>query len=309
MKLRRKGSLVALAAMAAALAVTPVWSAPGGGGGGGDMSAPSGPSIDPVAEYQKGITAYQAQDFKGAAKAFKRVVGVISTHAPAQYLLGSSFMQLGEFKKAKRPLEQALRHDPAMIDAQRDLAVTYAKLGDMPKATEQRTALSTRLTACATACPDAAKLDGAVKAVDAAMAGTPPQALGPSLRFAPRASSDALYVSAVSKINEHHYEAAIAELNDSLWSAGPHPDVLTYLGFANRKLKRYDKAREWYEAALTIAPNHLGAIEYYGELKLEMGDAAGARRHLARLDALCAFGCQQADELRRWIGKADKSAS
>ena len=141
------------------------------------------------------------------------------------------------------------------------------------------------------------------------MAGAPPQALGPSHPIAPLASIDALYVSAVSKINEHRYEEAIAELEGSLWAAGPHPDVLTYLGFANRKLKRYDEARRWYEMALAVAPTHRGALEYYGELKLELGDAAGARAHLARLDALCGFGCQQADELRRWIREAGKSAS
>ena len=308
MKSSRSGSFAVLAAIAAAFAVSPVWSAPGGGGG-GDMPARSGPSIDPAAEYQNGVTAYQANDFKGAAKAFRRVVGVVSTHAPAQYLLGSSYMQLDDFKKAKRPLELALRHDPAMIDAQRDLAITYARLGDVPKASEQRAALNTRLAACATACPDAAKLDAAVKAVEAAMAGTPPQALGPELRFEPQASADAHYVSAVGKINEGRYEAAIAELEDSLWAAGPHPDVLTYLGFANRKLHRFDRARQWYEMALAVAPDHRGALEYYGELKLELGDTVGARAHLARLDTLCAFGCQQADELRSWIREADKSAS
>ena len=273
------------------------------------MSASSAPSIDPVAEYQKGVTAYQANDFKNAAKAFKRVVGVVANHAPAQYLLGSSYMGLSDFKKAKRPLEQALRLDPAMVDAQRDLAITYAKLSDMAKASEQRTALNTRLTACGATCPEAAKLDAAVKAVDAAMAGTPPQVLGPAREFAPLASVDALYVSAVSKINEGRYEAAIAELEHGLWPAGPHPDMLTYLGFANRKLHRYDTARQWYEMALAVAPDHRGALEYYGELKLELGDAAGAKAHLARLDTLCAFGCQQADELRRWIVEAGKSAS
>ena len=47
--------------------------------------------------------------------------------------------------------------------------------------------------------------------------------------------------------------------------------------------------------------NHIGATEYYGELKVARGDVAGARLMLARLDKICAFGCADAEELRRWI--------
>ncbi|WP_298169505.1 tetratricopeptide repeat protein [Novosphingobium sp.] len=284
--------------------------AAGGGGGGGGMSAPSqsAPQYDPAAEYQKGIAAYQAQNFKDAVTAFRHVTDVVATHAPAQYLLGSSYLQMGEFKKAKRPLEQAVRHDATMIDAHRDLGVVLAKLGDTAKAGEQRDMLTARKTQCAATCPEAASLDAAIAAVDAAMAGSP-QAFAPQRAIAPLASIDAVYVSAVSKINEHRYGEAIAELESSLWAAGPHPDILTYLGFANRKLHRYETAREWYEMALAVAPNHRGALEYYGELKLELGDVAGARQHLARLDGLCGFGCQQADELRRWLRESGKYAS
>ncbi len=274
------------------------------------MSAPSesAPQYDPAAEYQKGIAAYQAQNFKGAVIAFRHVVDVATTHAPAVYLLGSSYLQMGDFKKAKRPLEQAVRYDDAMIDAHRDLGIVAAKLGDVAKATEQRDVLAGRKTTCGSTCADAASLDAAIAAVGAAMAGSP-QALAPARSIAPLGSIDAIYVSAVSKINEHRYDEAITELESSLWTAGPHPDILTYLGFANRKLHRYDKARAWYEMALVVAPDHRGALEYYGELKLELGDVAGAKQHLARLDTLCGFGCQQADELRHWIRVSDKFAS
>ena len=63
------------------------------------------------------------------------------------------------------------------------------------------------------------------------------------------------------------------------------------------------------EQALTVAPRHRGALEYYGELKLELGDLAGAQSHLARLDRICGFGCYQADELREWIAESRRSAS
>lgn len=273
------------------------------------MPSDSAPQYDPAAEYQNGVRAFGANDFKAAAAAFKRVVEVVPKHAPAQYLLGASYIGLGDYKKAKRPLEAAIKVDPAMIDAQRDLGVTLAKLGDAAKAGERREVLVQRKAACAAGCADGAKLDAAIAAIDAALAGATPQALGPLHPPVPLASVDAAYVSAVALINEGRYEPAIVELEAALWSAGPHPDLLTYLGFANRKLRRYDTARGWYEMALAVAPEHRGALEYYGELKLELGDVAGARAHLARLNRVCAFGCHQADELRHWIETRPQSAS
>ena len=309
MTIYRKFLKSTFAASLAALAL-PLYAAGGGGGGGGGMSMPSesAPRYDPAAEYQKGAAAFQANDFKAAATAFKRVVDAVPKHAPAQYLLGSSYLQQGDLKKAKKPLETAVKLDATLVDAQRDLGIVYAKLGDAAKAEAQRAALAAMKTACAEPCAKSPQLDAAIAAVAAAIGGAP-QALAPTrLPGTPRAVDQA-YVEAVSLINEGRYEPAIATLEAALWDGGPHPDLITYLGFANRKLKRYDTAREWYEQALAIAPDHRGAIEYYGELKLEMGDVSGARAHLARLDALCGFGCQQADELRQWIVSAGHSAS
>ena len=280
----------------------------GGGGGGGGFPSESTPQYDPAAEYQKGVAAYKAQDFKGAATAFKRVTDAVPKNAPAQYLLGSSLFEQGDFKKAKKPLEMAAKYDATMIEAQRDLGVVYAKLGDLAKATAQRDALAAMKSACTAPCAKAVQLDAAIAAVVAGIGGGP-KAIGMVRPLGTPQSADAVYVAAVGLINEGHYEAAIGRLEEAVWSDGPHPDLMTYLGFANRKLKRYDAARAWYEQALTVAPRHRGALEYYGELKLELGDLAGAQSHLARLDRICGFGCYQADELREWIAESRRSAS
>lgn len=297
--------------VAIAMFVTqPLSAAGGGGGGGGGMGMPSEstPQYDPAAEYQKGVAAYQAQDFKGAATAFKHVTDAVPKNAPAQYLLGSSLLRQGDFKKAKKPLEMAVKYDATMIDATRDLGIAYAKLGDVAKAAAQRDALAAMKGACGEPCAKAGQLDAAIAAVAAAVGGNP-QALAPSHPFGSPQAADKVYVAAVGLINEGNYADAIVRLEDAVWSDGPHPDLMTYLGFANRKLKRYDAARTWYEQALAVAPQHRGALEYYGELKLELGDLAGARAHLARLDRICGFGCQQADELRQWIAESRRSAS
>lgn len=305
-----KRAMFALAPLALALALMagPAFSAGSGGGGGAAMPSESGPQYDPVAEYRKGTEAYQAKDYKNAAKAFQRVVSVVPGHAPAQYLLASSYIGLGEYKKAKKPLELAIKADPTLLDAQRDLGVTYAKLGDTAKAQVQRDKVAALKTSCAGSCPQAKQIDAALADIDAAMAGATPQALGPSRPILTMASVDKAYVQAVSLINEGKYQPAIALLQDSLWDAGPHPDLLTYLGFANRKLQHFDVATGWYGAALAVAPNHRGALEYYGELKFERGDRAGALQHLARLEKLCGFGCQQADQLRAHISGSRASA-
>ena len=282
-----------------------------GSGGGGSSAPPSQSSYDPTVDYKKGADAFASGQYAEAAKAFKKVVSAVPKNPQANYLLGASYMAQGDFSRALKPLEAAVRYDEKMVDARRDLGITQAKLGKAEKADEQLGALKAMQEGCAGTCADSAKLADAVAKLEAAVAAGPQvqSAVEPEVRLAAADTLDATYVAAVSLINEHRYEAAIAKLDAALWAAGPHPDVLTYLGFANRKLKRYDAAEAYYREALAIAPAHRGALEYYGELKLERGDVAGAKAHLAKLETICGFGCHEVDELRRWIAAGRASAS
>lgn len=282
-----------------------------GSGGGGSSAPPSQSSYDPTVDYKKGADAFASGKYDDAAKAFKKVVSAVPKNPQANYLLGASYMAQGDFSRALKPLEAAVRYDEKLVDARRDLGITQAKLGKAEKADEQLGALKAMQEGCAGTCADSAKLTDAIARLEAAVAAGPQaqSAIEPEVRLAAAETLDATYVAAVGLINEHRYEAAIAKLDAALWAAGPHPDVLTYLGFANRKLKRYDAAEAYYREALAIAPAHRGALEYYGELKLERGDVAGARAHLAKLEAICGFGCHEVDELRRWIAAGRASAS
>ena len=292
-------TLVAILAMS-----SPLFAAGGGGGGGGgSFPSSSAPQYDPVAEYTKGTAALQAKDFKAAKLAFDHVLASAPRDANTNYLAGISRQGLDDWKGARKFLEKATKIDPNMTSAWRELGVTYAKLGDKAGAEATLAALQAKASACAEICPTAAELKVAVDAVAAALSGAPTASLGldRSLLFASAATGDALYLDAVAQINEHRYEDAIGTLKAAQASFGPHPDILTYLGFANRKLKRFDVAEHYYLAALAVAPNHRGAMEYYGELMVERGDLAGARLKLAALDTQCRFGCAEAEELRRWI--------
>jgi tetratricopeptide (TPR) repeat protein len=292
-----------LACLMATSIAMPVLAAGGGGGGGGSMPSQSAPSYDPAEEYRKGVAALETKDFKAAKTAFDRVIAVAPRDANTQYLAGLSRTGLGDWKGARRYFEKAVKLDDNLIRAHRDLGVAQAKLGDMPKAEATLAALNIKASTCAATCAQASDLKAAVDAVQAAISGGPQAATSPasSLLFASAAAGDGAYLKAVSLINEKRYDEAIASLGAAQQAFGPHPDILTYLGFANRKLKRFDLAETHYRAALAIAPDHRGATEYFGELMVERGDLSGAKAMLAKLDRVCRFGCAEAEELRGWI--------
>ena len=297
-------SSVRLASAGAILALltlsTPLGAA-GGGGGGGSMPSDSAPRYDPVVEYQKGIAALQASKFAEAKRAFDRVLAAAPKDANTAYMAGLASDGLGKPKDARKYYEKALKSDKTHVEARRALALALVKLGDAATAQAELDTLKTAAAACAKACANAAKLDAAVQAVSAALAGQ--QAAQAPLPPAEKVSStgDLLYGEAVALINLRRYDAALASLYSAAQSFGPHPDVLTYLGYAQRKLGRPERAEDYYRQALGVAPEHRGALEYYGELKVERGDLAGARANLAKLEAICRFGCYEAEELRRWI--------
>lgn len=301
-------------AIGAVLLATGLASAPlsiamaAGGGGGGGASAPSAsaPRYDPAEEYRSGVSALNAEDYKAAIKHFRRVTKVARRNAEAQYLLGVAYMRSGSAKRARKPFENAVKYSPGMIPAKRDLALAYIELEQRDDAQAILTQLSALQKACADTCPDKAALAKAVAAVESAMKGGAQASYGPAMdALADASAADVSYYRAVSAINRGEYEMSLHHLKTAALAFGPHPDILTYQGFANRKLARFDTAEAYYNRALTIAPEHLGALEYYGELKVERGDLAGARTHLAKLDLLCSFGCFEAEELRGWIAKAD----
>ena len=276
----------------------------GGGGGGGEMPSASTPQYDPAVEYRKGVEALNASHFAEARRAFDNVLSVAPKDANSAFLAGTASDALDKPKDAKRYYERAVRNDSDRIDVHRGLALALIKLADRPKAQVQLDWLTAKATACANTCANSAAIGAAIKDIQTAMAGQPSAALHLRARLpqAPtRAAGDLVYGEAVGLINEHRYDAALVSLRQAGLAFGPHPDVLTYLGFTYRKLGDRARAQAFYRQALEIAPDHRGVLEYFGELKVERGDIVGARANLARLDQVCRFGCYEAEELRRWI--------
>ena len=61
------------------------------------------------------------------------------------------------------------------------------------------------------------------------------------------------------------------------------------------------KAFEHYYIALRIDPKHKGAHEYIGEAFLALGDLPKAKEHLAILNKLCFFPCEEYSDLKKAV--------
>ena len=63
-----------------------------------------------------------------------------------------------------------------------------------------------------------------------------------------------------------------------------------WIGYANRKFGRLEKAGKVYARARQLDPDHKSVHEYMGELRLTLRDLDRAERRLAALDRICRCG-------------------
>ena len=61
-----------------------------------------------------------------------------------------------------------------------------------------------------------------------------------------------------------------------------------------------------YGEALRIDPKHKGAHEYIGEAYLLVGNVPKAKEHLAALDRLCMFGCEEYTDLKKVVAEYEQ---
>lgn len=266
--------------------------------------------VDPQAAYQAGVAAVNAHNYPEAITQFRSALTVLPDNGTINYALGVALLGNNQKPDARDAFAHAVRADDAPVAARLQLGLVSLELGDRTAATAQQTALQTALTACVA--PDCTEqrrtqLDTALSQLTHAIAAAPAttgSAADPATtgwNFPSVQEGRLAYADAVQLINQERYADALDALDRAQAAVGPHPDVLNYMGFASRHLGRFDQAIAYYQAALRLDPNHLGANEYLGELYLQLGDVPNARRQLARLDSLCAYGCAQREELAHWI--------
>ena len=79
-------------------------------------------------------------------------------------------------------------------------------------------------------------------------------------------------------------------------------DVATLIGYASRKLGRYDDAKYWYDKALAADPNHALTWSYYGMWHAEQGNMLKAKDDLEKVHAICGnTECREYVELKAVI--------
>jgi tetratricopeptide (TPR) repeat protein len=86
------------------------------------------------------------------------------------------------------------------------------------------------------------------------------------------------------------YEAGITALRTLGYD--DNADVATLIGYASRKLGRYDDAKLWYERALAADPNHAVTWSYYGMWQAEQGNVLKAKDDLEKVRLICGTECK-----------------
>ena len=95
------------------------------------------------------------------------------------------------------------------------------------------------------------------------------------------------------------YAAGIAALR--ALGHDDHADVATLIGYASRKLGRYDDAKAWYERALAADPNHAVTWSYYGMWQAEQGNVLKAKEDLEKVRLICGTDCRAYKMLKEVI--------
>jgi tetratricopeptide (TPR) repeat protein len=81
------------------------------------------------------------------------------------------------------------------------------------------------------------------------------------------------------------YDAGIAAMRALDYD--DNPEVANYIGYASRKLGRYEDSKFWYEKALAADPNHVRTWSYYGMWHAEQGNKLMAQDYLEKVRLIC----------------------
>ena len=105
-----------------------------------------------------------------------------------------------------------------------------------------------------------------------------------------------------SLISAKNFASAMTALQAADKTFPNNADINNLLGYSARNLKQYANAAAYYTKALKIDPNHLGALEYQGELFMLTKKSAQAKKNLAKLKSLCGLTCEEYLDLKKAIG-------
>ncbi len=121
------------------------------------------------------------------------------------------------------------------------------------------------------------------------------------------ATKDAPDLTSVrTKIKAKDYAGALADVKP-LVEKHENADVYNLYAFTSRKTGDRKTAITFYAKALELDPQHLGALEYQGQMFVEMGEMKKAGANLAQLVTQCPSGCEEREDLEKAIKAAGKT--
>jgi tetratricopeptide (TPR) repeat protein len=117
-------------------------------------------------------------------------------------------------------------------------------------------------------------------------------------------SKDAPDLTAVrALVKAKDFKGAINVLTPIL-GTHQHADVYNLMAFSLRKSGNMKDAATYYAKALDYDANHKSALEYQGEMFVELGQLDKAKANLVRLVVLCPQGCEEREDLEKAIAEA-----
>ena len=109
----------------------------------------------------------------------------------------------------------------------------------------------------------------------------------PAATTAPAKHAAPTLADANADIKAQDWAKAITDLKAFLKANPKSADGWNLLGFSYRNHGDLKLADTAYDRALTIDPNHTGALSYQGILYIKLGKADEAKANLAKIEKIC----------------------
>jgi tetratricopeptide (TPR) repeat protein len=119
----------------------------------------------------------------------------------------------------------------------------------------------------------------------------------------PKEPKDPAMEQARAAIGKQDWTGAQKILRDAVARNPQDADAHNLYAYSIRKGANpsMDLVFRHYNEALRIDPKHRAAHEYLGEAYLMTGNLPKAKEHLAQLDNLCTFGCEEYTKLKKEV--------
>jgi cytochrome c-type biogenesis protein CcmH/NrfG len=115
------------------------------------------------------------------------------------------------------------------------------------------------------------------------------------------------YVAGKKFVEVKDWNSAAAAFERATKAEPNSADAWNMLGYTRRWAGNIQGSFAAYDRALTINPNHMGALNYSGIAHLRNKDLPRAQAQLAKLDALCSKRCDEYKSLADEIAKYQQS--